>query len=222
MANKAVHSLGLLCVLLLVHKGADAYDFIVGGQKGWSVPSDSNFNPFNAWAEKSRFQIGDSLVFNYQSGQDSVLQVKSEDYASCNTNSPYAKFSDGHTVFKLTQSGPYFFISGNKDNCLKNEKLTVIVMADRSNRTSSTNSNSTTSPPTSSPPSPQPSTPSPAPTGQGAQSSPPPAGTVETNPTPAPSSEGHHPPNSAASAFVNFAGPVGAIVMASSALMLSL
>ncbi|XP_057751526.1 early nodulin-like protein 9 [Arachis stenosperma] len=215
-SNKVVHSLGLLCVLLLVHEGA-AYDFIVGGQKGWSVPSDSNFNPFNSWAEKSRFQIGDSLVFNYQSGQDSVLQVKSEDYASCNTNSPYAKFSDGHTVFKLTQSGPYFFISGNKDNCLKNEKLTVIVMADRTNRTSSTAS------PTSSPPWPQPpSAPSPAPTGQEGQSSPPPAGTVETNPTPAPSSEGHHPPNAAASAFVNFAASLVAISMASSALMFSL
>jgi hypothetical protein len=43
----------------MIHKSA-AYDFIVGGQKGWSVPSDSN-NPFNQWAEKSRFQVGDSL-----------------------------------------------------------------------------------------------------------------------------------------------------------------
>jgi len=45
--------------MLMIHKSA-AYDFIVGGQKGWSVPSDSN-NPFNQWAEKSRFQVGDSL-----------------------------------------------------------------------------------------------------------------------------------------------------------------
>jgi hypothetical protein len=59
-SNKLVHAFGLICVMLMFHKCA-AYDFIVGGQKGWSVPGDSNSNPFNQWAEKSRFQIGDSL-----------------------------------------------------------------------------------------------------------------------------------------------------------------
>lgn len=59
-SNKVFHALGWFCLLLMVHKGA-AYEFIVGGQKGWSVPRDPNFNPFNQWAEKSRFQTGDSL-----------------------------------------------------------------------------------------------------------------------------------------------------------------
>ncbi|XP_027345871.1 early nodulin-like protein 3 [Abrus precatorius] len=209
-SNKTVHAFGWLCLLLMVHKGA-SYDFIVGGQKGWSVPSDSNFNPFNQWAEKSRFQIGDSLVFNYQSGQDSVLYVKSEDYASCNTGSPYAKYSDGHTVFKLNQSGPHFFISGNKDNCQKNEKLTVIVLADRNNHGSS-NTNQTKS---ASPPSPQSSSsPSPAPTGQEGQSPP-----SDTNQTPSPANE-PPPPNAAASVFVSFGGAVGAFM--ASFLILSL
>nr|ACU19932.1 unknown [Glycine max] len=196
-SNKAVHAFGWLCLLLMVHKGA-SYDFVVGGQKGWSVPNDPSFNPFNQWAEKSRFQIGDSLVFNYQSGQDSVLYVKSEDYASCNIDSPYAKYSDGHTVYKLNQSGPHFFISGNKDNCNKNEKLTVIVLADRNK-----NTNQTT---TASPPSPQTSSsPSAAPTGQDQGQSP----TSDTNQTPSPVSE-PPPPNAAASAFVSLAGSVGA------------
>ncbi|RDY02931.1 Early nodulin-like protein 3, partial [Mucuna pruriens] len=196
-SNKAVHAFGWLCLLLMVHKGA-SYDFIVGGQKGWSVPSDPSFNHLNQWAEKNRFQIGDSLVFNYQSGQDSVLYVKSEDYASCNTGSPYAKYSDGHTVFKLNQSGPHFFISGNKDNCNKNEKLTVIVLSDRSKNTNQTS--------TSSPPSPQSSSPSPAPTGQEGQSP-----TPDTNQTPSPVNE-PPPPNAAASAFVSLAGSLGAFM----------
>jgi len=55
-----VHALLLFCLLVLMHKG-DAYEFVVGGQKGWSVPSDPNANPYNQWAEKSRFQVGDSL-----------------------------------------------------------------------------------------------------------------------------------------------------------------
>jgi len=59
-SDKTVHAFGWLCLLLMVHKGA-SYDFVVGSQKGWSVPNDPSFNPFNQWAEKSRFQIGDSL-----------------------------------------------------------------------------------------------------------------------------------------------------------------
>lgn len=88
-------------------------------------------------------------MFNYQSGQDSVIQVTSQqDYENCNTDaSSYEKSSDGHTVIKLNKSGAHFFISGNKNNCLKNEKLLVIVLADRTNK----NSNQTTSPPSPSP-----------------------------------------------------------------------
>ncbi|KAE9592967.1 hypothetical protein Lal_00029237 [Lupinus albus] len=190
--NIVVHALGWLCVLVLVHKGVAGYEFIVGGQKGWSVPSDPNYNPFNQWAEKSRFQIGDSIVFNYQPGQDSVLYVKSEDYGNCNSDSPYAKFYDGHTVIKLNQSGPHYFISGNKDNCLKNEKVTVIVLADRNNHNPS-NTNQTNN---VSPPSPQ------------SSYAPPPSGTVESNPSPAPVYE-PPPPNAAASIFINYAASIG-------------
>jgi hypothetical protein len=54
------YALALFCLLVLMQKGY-AYEFIVGGQKGWSVPSDPNANPYNQWAEKSRFQVGDTL-----------------------------------------------------------------------------------------------------------------------------------------------------------------
>ncbi|KAI5387537.1 early nodulin-like protein 1 [Lathyrus oleraceus] len=193
-SNKMVHALTWFCLMLMIHKGA-AYEFIVGGQKGWSVQGDTSFNPFNQWAEKSRFQVGDSLVFNYQTGQDSVFYVKSEDYASCNTASPYAEFSGGHTVFKLNQSGPHFFISGNKDNCVKNEKIKIIVLSDRSKSNSggSSNTNQTNN---ASPPSPQSSS-SPAPSKPDGQS-------------PSPSSDHCHPiRNAASSVFVSFAGSVG-------------
>lgn len=117
-------------------------------------------------------------VFVYHPNQDSVLQVTRDAYDSCNTDAPTAKFADGKTSFALTHSGPYYFISGNKDHCNKNEKLVVIVMADRSG-----NNNTTTT--SSSPPSP-----APAP-------SPPMEGTLEPPAaTPTPSQE---TPNNAAS-----------------------
>jgi len=63
-SNEVPHALVLFCVLfsvLLMLPNCGAYEFLVGGQKGWSLPSDSSSNPYNQWAQKSRFQIGDSL-----------------------------------------------------------------------------------------------------------------------------------------------------------------
>ncbi|KAE8732172.1 Early nodulin-like protein 3 [Hibiscus syriacus] len=103
-------------------------------QVNWGLHHFSNAENYNQWAEKKRFQIGDSLVFSYSSNDDSVLNVTREAYENCNTESPTTKYTDGHTVFSLGHSGPYYFISGNKDNCVKNEKLVVVVMADQRNR----------------------------------------------------------------------------------------
>lgn len=74
--------------------------------------------------------------FHYPAQKDSVLQVTKEDYDNCNTEKPVKKSNDGHTAFKFEQSGAFYFISGVKDNCLKNEKLVVVVMADRSGASS--------------------------------------------------------------------------------------
>jgi hypothetical protein len=51
--------LGLVCFALLV-AAASATQLRVGGQRGWSVP-DGNAEPYNAWARRLRFQIGDQL-----------------------------------------------------------------------------------------------------------------------------------------------------------------
>ncbi|PIN26616.1 hypothetical protein CDL12_00627 [Handroanthus impetiginosus] len=171
--------LGLLSVLLVAQK-SNGFEFRVGGSGGWNVPSDPNAAMYNQWAEKNRFQIGDTLLFVYPADQDSVLHVTKGDYNNCTTTSPLDKFTDGHTLFKLNQSGPHYFISGVVEHCHKNEKLLVVVMADRNHHN---NSNQTASSP-----SPLPSvvlTPSPAPTGEVAPSPPPPPSEVPT-PSPAP------------------------------------
>lgn len=73
-------------------------------------------------------------VFVYEAEKDSVVWVNKEDYDKCNTGSPMATFRDGRTTFKLSHAGPYYFISGSDGNCAKNEKMVVVVMADRSGK----------------------------------------------------------------------------------------
>ncbi|KAJ6753606.1 hypothetical protein OIU79_026439 [Salix purpurea] len=224
--NKVFHVLGLLSFLLVIEK-SNAFQFPVGGDlKGWTVPDNtSSKNHYNDWANITRFQIGDSLLFSYDSSKDSVLQVSKEDYDNCTTTNPIAAFHDAKTVITFKHSGPYYFISGNKDNCLKNEKVVVVVLADRSSKHSTANTNETTtaSPPppgssdtntnettTASPPPPGSSDTVPAPTPSSDET--PPTGIVDTNPAQAPADV---PPNSASSMFVSFVVSTGAIFASS-------
>ncbi|KAI9184723.1 hypothetical protein LWI28_000493 [Acer negundo] len=195
----AYHALGFLCVMLFIQKSYATTQFLVGGKGNWGAPTDNSTINYSQWAESKRFQIGDSLVFNYQAGQDSVLQVTREAYNNCSTTDmPMANFTDGHTVFTFNRSGAFYFISGNEDNCVKNEKLVVVVLADRSQH-NSTETNVA---------------PSPAPTGEDS----PPSGTVEINPTPAPESP---PPNAASYTSISLAGSIIGAVFAASSLVLA-
>ncbi|XP_039012317.1 early nodulin-like protein 3 isoform X2 [Hibiscus syriacus] len=199
--RKAYNVLGLgICFMVLMTTKGYARDFSVN----WGL---HNADSYNQWAEKNRFQIDDSLVFIYTPKDDSVLHVNEEAYKNCCVESPLSSYTDGHTVFSLSHSGPYYFISGNKGNCEKNEKLVVVVLADRSNCSSTTNG---TAPP---PPAPSSSIDIIPPLAPSSPAASPPPETAETNPTPAPS--GECPLNAASSVFMSVTGSMGAIFVAS-------
>ncbi|KAL9346064.1 hypothetical protein Peur_060917 [Populus x canadensis] len=134
-----MESQGSLCLLwallaCYLFSSSVAYNsFYVGGKDGWVInPSES----YHHWAERNRFQVNDSLVFKYNKGSDSVLRVTKDDYNSCNTKKPLKTMDSGSSVFQFDKSGPFFFISGNEDNCRKGQKLIVVVLAVRTKQTS--------------------------------------------------------------------------------------
>ncbi|MCL7027801.1 hypothetical protein MKW94_008538 [Papaver nudicaule] len=127
-------SISLVLVnLALFSSFSEAKDFLVGGKSnGWEVPASPQSQPLNQWAQSSRFQLGDSLVWKYETGKDSVLQVTRENYLNCVSTKPIAEYKDGtNTKVVLNKSGPYYFISGAKGHCEKGQKLIVVVMAPR-------------------------------------------------------------------------------------------
>ncbi|CAJ1973634.1 unnamed protein product [Sphenostylis stenocarpa] len=108
-----------------------AKELLVGGNiDAWKIPS-SEVNSLNQWAEKSRFRVGDYLVWKYESGKDSVLEVTREEYANCSSSNPIKEYSDGNTKVKLDRPGPFYFISGQKGHCEKGQKLIVVVITPR-------------------------------------------------------------------------------------------
>eukprot|EP00253_Pinus_taeda_P007681 PITA_07681 len=122
--------LGIFCFLLAV-QSISAFVYRIGGRKGWVVPRESDPDAYNHWAGSHRFQIGDSLLFKYPRGRDTVLVVTEQAYNTCNTTSPVVYADNGDSIFRFTASGPFFFISGVKGNCLKGQKLVVVVMGQR-------------------------------------------------------------------------------------------
>lgn len=58
-----------------------------------------------------------------------MLEVSEEEYNTCNTTHPITSLSDGDSLFLLSRSGSFFFVSGNSGNCLKGQKLAVKVMS---------------------------------------------------------------------------------------------
>ncbi|XP_060209328.1 early nodulin-like protein 2 [Lycium barbarum] len=114
-------------VLLLfscLFRSSYSYQFVVN----W-VPNPSE--NYNSLSQRLRFQINDSVLFKYKQGGDSVLEVSKDDYDKCNTNSPIKKMEDGNSMFTFDRSGPFYFISGNKDSCNKGQKIQIVVISVR-------------------------------------------------------------------------------------------
>ncbi|KAE9585183.1 putative cupredoxin [Lupinus albus] len=116
-------------VLFTLLSSSQAYKFYVGGKDGWVLNPSVDYSQ---WSGRNRFQVSDSLVFKYNKGSNSVLEVNKDDYEKCNKEKPIKKFENGDTEFQIERSGPYYFISGKNDNCEKGQKLTVVVLAVRS------------------------------------------------------------------------------------------
>ncbi|KAE8723526.1 hypothetical protein F3Y22_tig00012370pilonHSYRG00131 [Hibiscus syriacus] len=78
--SKGFLELGFFCFMQMMIQKAHAREF----QVNWGLHNGSNAENYNQWAEKNRFQIGDSLVFSYAPNDASVLHVTEEAYKNCN------------------------------------------------------------------------------------------------------------------------------------------
>ncbi|KAG6627985.1 early nodulin-like protein 1 [Carya illinoinensis] len=120
--------LPVLTILFLFCSFSEARDFLVGGKENsWASPSSAD--SLIQWAEKTRFRVGDFLVFNYDPNTDSVLQVTKEEYESCSNSNPVKEYKGGKTKVELDRSGPFYFISKAEGKCKKGQRLTVIVLS---------------------------------------------------------------------------------------------
>ncbi|KAI5019920.1 hypothetical protein ZWY2020_044808 [Hordeum vulgare] len=129
----------LVAVLVLaLAAGSEARDHVVGGgaNGAWKVPPPAQHEALNEWAQKTRFHVGDNLVFKFDAAADSVLEVTRADYDRCNTASPIATYKASAATVPLPPKGERFrhFISGAPGNCQKGERVIVLVMSENHGR----------------------------------------------------------------------------------------
>ncbi|CAL1385190.1 unnamed protein product [Linum trigynum] len=118
----------LLCLLCFC---AEAKEITVGGKSdGWTIPT-SESDSLNKWAQRTRFRIGDSLVWKYDGTKDSVLEVSKKAYLACNVTDPIAEYKDGNTKVKLERAGAHYFISGADGHCKEGQKVIIVVLSPR-------------------------------------------------------------------------------------------
>lgn len=61
-----------------------------------------------------------------------MMEVNRDGYLNCDAHKPLRAYDDnGYTTVELNGAGPFYFISGNADNCEKGEKLEVILVNER-------------------------------------------------------------------------------------------
>ncbi|KAI4347723.1 hypothetical protein L6164_008507 [Bauhinia variegata] len=96
-----------------------ATNYIVGDSSGWDISTN-----LGTWVQDKKFQVGDSLVFQYGSSE-SVNEVTRENFNTCNTTNVLATYGNGNTTVALTKPGDMYFVSGNRLLCLGGMKLHV-------------------------------------------------------------------------------------------------
>ncbi|CAL1378228.1 unnamed protein product [Linum trigynum] len=120
-----------MAVIMIISNSATTSEaarvFKVGDDFGWQEPTSNNSQLYAQWATTNRFQVGDSLLFEYKN--DSVAEVDKWGYYHCNTSTATAVFDNGRSSFKLEQPGPFYFISGNFNHCNNGQLLVVEVMS---------------------------------------------------------------------------------------------
>ncbi|XP_059290374.1 blue copper protein-like [Lycium ferocissimum] len=77
----------------------------------------------------SNFQVGDTVVFNYNPQLHNVRQVDINDYNSCTDNNPIASYNSGSDSVTLETAGEYYFLSGVPRDCAAGLKFHLNIAA---------------------------------------------------------------------------------------------
>ncbi|MCO5557212.1 hypothetical protein L7F22_010772 [Adiantum nelumboides] len=110
----------LLALLFVL--GVEATTWKVGDSQGWQLNVD-----YAEWTQGKVFDVGDFLLFTYNTSTENVLEVSAADLASCTTIDPIVTHTDGNSTVLLSNYTTRYFISGIPGHCLASMTLQIHV-----------------------------------------------------------------------------------------------
>ncbi|KAK0571524.1 hypothetical protein LWI29_017519 [Acer saccharum] len=146
--SQLVRALALVASLL---QGTAAEEHTVGNTTGWTNTQGADF--YTTWATGINFEVGDELLFNFNTGAHDVAIVSKTAYDSCNSANPINLTRTGPATVPLNSTGDFYFICTVGSHCSQGQKLFITVVADNDNPSPPTTG---TTPPTTNTTSPPP------------------------------------------------------------------
>ncbi|CAF1921568.1 BnaA02g33490D [Brassica napus] len=89
----------LMILLALFGVGGTVHN--VGDSSGWTMMGVND----KAWDSSRTFQVGESLVFEYNNGFHDVTEVTHNDLELCEPSKPLARYQTGSDTISLTKLG---------------------------------------------------------------------------------------------------------------------
>ncbi|RDX58065.1 hypothetical protein CR513_62645, partial [Mucuna pruriens] len=159
----------LFAVATLLHGSAAQTRHVVGDATGWTIPS-GGAGTYATWASNNTFTLGDTLVFNFTTGQHDVAKVTKSAYDACNGASTIFTRTTGPASVTLNETGEQYYICTFGSHCSLGQKVAINVSRGSTTPSPAPQPSRSGSPPKASPvptptqvPAPQPSSPTPPP-----------------------------------------------------------
>ncbi|KAJ7980066.1 Mavicyanin [Quillaja saponaria] len=115
----------LLMVMTCIFQLSDAAVYKVGDSAGWTIIGNVDYKE---WAATKNFQVGDVIIFEYNSQFHNVMRVTHAMYKSCNGSAPLATFSTGNDSITITTKGHHLFLCGVPGHCQAGQKVDINVL----------------------------------------------------------------------------------------------
>ncbi|KAL2324384.1 hypothetical protein Fmac_023442 [Flemingia macrophylla] len=115
----------LFMVMMAVAQVSHADVYKVGDSAGWTTLGNIDYRK---WAATKNFQIGDTIVFEYNAKFHNVMRVTHAMYKSCNASSPISTFTTGNDSIHITNHGHHFFFCGVPGHCEAGQKVDINVL----------------------------------------------------------------------------------------------
>ncbi|KAJ8768330.1 hypothetical protein K2173_021483 [Erythroxylum novogranatense] len=120
-------TLCILALMALMLKGIHAAVYKVGDSAGWTTIGNVNYKQ---WAATKNFQLGDTILFEYNAQFHNVMRVTHAMYRACNTSAPIAAYTTGNDSITIKTRGHHYFFCGVPGHCEAGQKVDINVPRD--------------------------------------------------------------------------------------------